>query len=67
MGLMWFLAAFKSPDTDTLVGYYQASIKKVQNYLSTLSSADLDREFDDRWAQVLPTLGSRINAAIREV
>ena len=61
------VAAFKSPDTDTLIGYYRAALEKVHKYLSTLSSSDLDRKIDDKWTQIFPTHGSRISAAIGEL
>ena len=61
------VAEFKSPDTDTLIGYYQAALEKTQSCLSTLSSSDLDRKIDDRFSQVFPTVGSRISAVIPEL
>jgi len=61
------LAAFKSPDTDILVGYHQAALEKAQNYLSTLSSSDLDRKIDDSWTQFMPTVGSRIGITLDEL
>ena len=60
------VAAFKSPDTDTLIDYYRAALEKFKLFLNTVSSSDLDKEYDDNWSQVYPTLGSRINAAVRE-
>ena len=61
------VAAFKSPDTDTLIGYYRAALEEAQNYLSTLSSSDLDRKIDDRFSQRAPTVGSRISRVIPEL
>ncbi|HEY96822.1 MAG TPA: DinB family protein [Dehalococcoidia bacterium] len=61
------VVAFQSPDADTLISYYQAALEKFRNYVSTISSYDLDHKYDDIFAQRLPTLGSRINLAIGEL
>lgn len=61
------LAEFKSPDTDTLLDYHRAALKKAQSYLSSLSSADLDRKIDDGFAQFFPTVGSRICITVDEL
>ena len=60
------VAAFKSPDADTLIAYYQVVLKKFKKYLSTVSSSDLEQKFDDNWSQIVPTLGSRINVVVCE-
>jgi len=60
------VAAFKSPDADTMIAYYRVALEKFKQYLSTVSSYDLDRQINDEFSQILPTLGSRINAILRE-
>ena len=61
------VAAFKSPDTDTLIAYYRATLEKARNALSTLNSSDLDRKIDDRFSHALPTVGSRIVRTLPEL
>jgi hypothetical protein len=60
------VAAFKSPDADTLIAYYRVALEKFKQYFSMISSSDLDRKYDDSLSQILPTLGFRINAVLRE-
>ncbi|UCD09180.1 MAG: DinB family protein [Dehalococcoidales bacterium] len=60
------IAAFKSPDKGTLIGYYRAVIDKLRNWLNMLDNSDLDREFDDSVSHILPTARSRVNAIVRE-
>ena len=59
-------AAFKSPDKDTLIGYCRAAADNLRNWLNKLDSTDLDREFDDEYSQMLPTVGSRVNVIVRD-
>ncbi len=54
------LAAFKSPDVDTLLGYQRAVLERSKRYIATLSISDLDRELNEPWFQPLPTVGVRL-------
>ena len=61
------LAAFKSPNIDILLGYHRAALERIQKYLSTLDSSDLDRKIDDHWAQLFPTVASRLVIYLDEI
>ncbi|UCD09183.1 MAG: DinB family protein [Dehalococcoidales bacterium] len=61
------LAAFKSPGTDILLDYHRAALERTRNYLSTLSSSDLDQKIDDNWAQMFPSIGSRLVVLLGEL
>jgi len=54
------VAAFKSPDTETLLSYQRAVLERSKQYFLTLSKADLDKELDEPWFQPLPTVGVRL-------
>ena len=54
------VAAFKSPDVETLLGYHRAVLERSKRYFLTLTSSDLDRELDEPWYQPLPTIGVRL-------
>lgn len=54
------LAAFESPDVETLVSYNRAVVERSKVYFQRLSAADLDRELDEPWFQPLPTVGARL-------
>jgi len=54
------VAAFKSPEVETLLGYHRAVLERSRRYISTLSPADLDRELNEPWFQPLPTVGVRL-------
>jgi uncharacterized damage-inducible protein DinB len=57
------LAAFKSPDVKTLLGYQQAVLEQTKRYLNNLSESELDRKLDH---PVFPTVGARITAIISD-
>jgi uncharacterized damage-inducible protein DinB len=57
------LAAFKSPDVKTLLGYQKAVFEQTKRYLSNLSESDLDRKLEH---PVFPTVGARITAIISD-
>lgn len=61
------LAAFKCPDTETLLGYHRAVLERARSYLTTLSAADLDRKINDVWSQFFPTVGSRLVGGLDEI
>ena len=54
------LAAFKSPDVETLMSYNRAVVERSKAYFLRLSASDLDRELDEPWFQPLPTVGVRL-------
>lgn len=54
------VAAFKSPNVETLLEYYRAVLERSRQYISNLSMADLDRELNEPWYQPLPTVGVRL-------
>ena len=54
------VAAFKSPDAETLVGYHRAVLDRSKRYIATLTPDDLDRELKEPWFQPLPTVGVRL-------
>lgn len=54
------VAAFKSPDVETLLGYHRAVLERSKHYIAALSTSDLDRELNEPWYQPLPTVGVRL-------
>ncbi len=54
------VAAFRSPDVETLLGYHGVVLARTQRYLTTLPTADLDRELSESWFQPPPTVGVRL-------
>ena len=54
------VGVFRSPDVKTLLGYHRAVLERSKRYISTLSTADLDRELNEPWFQPLPTVGVRL-------
>jgi len=57
------LAAFKSPDVQTLLAYHHAVLERTKHYISNLSGTDLDRELDH---PRFPTVGVRLVAVISD-
>ena len=56
-------AGFKSPDVPTMIAYHHAVAERSKQYLSSLSEADLDREFNNPRS---PTYGARLVAVISD-
>ncbi len=54
------VAAFKSPEIDTLLDYHRAVLERSKQYINNLSMADLERELNEPWYQPLPTVGVRL-------
>ena len=54
------VAAFKSPDTQTLLGYHRDILERSKRYILSLSKTDLDTELDEPMFQPLPTVGVRL-------
>jgi len=57
------LAAFKSPDVQTLLAYHHAVLERTKRYISNLSETDLDRELNH---PRFPTVGVRLAAVISD-
>lgn len=60
------VAAFKSPDTKTLLDYHQAVLERSRRYFPTLSEADLDRVVNVPWFQPPPTVGVFLNIILSD-
>ena len=54
------VAAFKSPDTKTLLDYHRAVLERTKRYILSLSKTDLDKELNEPWFKPLPTVGVRL-------
>jgi hypothetical protein len=54
------VAAFRSPETRTLLEYNRAAVERSKLYISDLSETDLDRTLDEPWLHPLPTVGVRL-------
>ena len=54
------VAAFKSPDVETMLEYHSAVLERSKRYITGLSMADLNRELNEPWYQPLPTVGVRL-------
>jgi hypothetical protein len=60
------VAAFRSPDVATLLGYHRAVLERTKSYTSKLSASDLDRELNEPWYQPLPTVGVRLISVLSD-
>jgi hypothetical protein len=54
------VAAFRTPDIDTVLEYNRMVLERTKSYINGLSDADLDRELNEPWFQPLPTVGVRL-------
>ena len=54
------VAAFKSPDVQTLLDYHRAVLERSKCYFLSLTKNELDRELDEPRLQPLPTVGVRL-------
>jgi hypothetical protein len=54
------VAAFKSPDVQTLLDYHRAVLERSKRYFLFLTKNELDRELDEPRFQPLPTVGVRL-------
>jgi hypothetical protein len=54
------VAAFKSPDSKTLLDYYRATMVQTKKYIATLNLSDLDRQLNETWYNPPPTVGVRL-------
>jgi uncharacterized damage-inducible protein DinB len=60
------VAAFESPDVETLLAYHRAVLERSKRYFLTLSDDDLDRELDEPQYQPLPTVGIRLISVLAD-
>ena len=60
------VAAFKTPDAQTLLDYYTAVLDRTKAYLASLSPKDLDRVLDEpQWREPV-TVGIRLVSVISD-
>ena len=57
------LAAFRSPDAQTLLAYHHAVLERSKHYINNLSQTDLDREIDH---PKYPRVGLRLQSIISD-
>ena len=60
------VAAFESPDVETLLAYHRAVLERSKSYFITLSDDDLARELNEPQYQPLPTVGVRLISVIAD-
>ena len=60
------VAAFRSPDAQTLLDYHLAVSERSKQYFSAVTAADLDRELNEPRFQPLPTVGVRIISVLSD-
>lgn len=54
------LDAFKSPEAQIILDYHRAVLNRTEEYIRSLSAADLSRELNEPQYQPLPTVGVRL-------
>ncbi|MFC2032652.1 DinB family protein [Chloroflexota bacterium] len=57
------VAAFKSPDSRTLLNYHHAVLERTKRYISNLSETDLKRELNN---PISPTVSARLVGVISD-
>ena len=60
------VAAFKSPEAQTLLDYNHAVVERSKKYIRSLSENDLDKELDEPCFQPLPTVGVRLISILND-
>ena len=60
------VAAFRSPDVETLLEYHRSVLERTRGYIGRLSPADLDRELSEPWFQPPPTVGVRLVSVLSD-
>ena len=60
------LAAFKSPDAETLLGYQRAVLERSRRWFPTLSPADLDKTFEGTPFKPPPTWGTMLTVTLSD-
>ncbi len=59
------VAAFKSPDVETLLDYYYAVAERTKKYIRSLTGEELDRKLDEPY-QPPPTVGVRLVSVLAD-
>lgn len=57
------VAAFRTPDSKTLLEYYNAVLEMTKRYIGQLKETDLDKKFDH---PVFPTVNARLVGVIND-
>ena len=60
------VAAFRSPDVETMLSYHRAVLERSKGYFLTLSNADLARELDETRYKPVPTVGVRLISVLAD-
>ncbi|MFC2072494.1 DUF664 domain-containing protein [Chloroflexota bacterium] len=60
------VAAFESPDAETLFSYHQAVSERSKCFFLTLSETDLGKELNEPQYQPLPTVGVRLISVLAD-
>ena len=61
------VAAFRSPDSKTLMGYHRAVVKQIERYISnTLSEEELEREAYSPTLRIVATVRTRLVGVIND-
>ena len=60
------LAKFKSPDAATQLGYHQAVLARIKDFLRTLTPSDLDQVVENAPFQPPPTVGMSIVGVLND-
>jgi len=60
------VAAFRSPDVETMLSYHRAVLERSKGYFLTLSNADLARELDEARFKPVPTVGVRLISVLAD-
>ena len=60
------VAAFRSPNVETMLSYHRAVLERSKGYFLTLSNADLDLELSETWYKPVPTVGVRLISVLAD-
>ena len=58
------VAAFRAPDAQTLLNYYDTVFNRSKAYLAKVTSQELDRELDEPRFKPLPTVAVRLVSVV---
>ena len=60
------VAAFRSPNVETMLSYHRAVLERSKGYFLTLSNADLALELSETWYKPVPTVGVRLISVLAD-
>jgi len=60
------VTSFRSPSSETLLGYHQTVLKQTKKYLTDLTIDDLNRKLDDPRFPTPPTIGIRMSMVVND-